>query len=216
MIEQLVVRHFTLFQKARFSFGEKLNIIIGENGNGKTQILKLLYALTKSAYSSRPGAYAARVNDVPAEAETSWTIARNLEKVFNVDLANLQSHGVHDAALSCRMDYVTERRQKSAIQFGHFWEQKFSTFDQSFSIYPHMLTHIPIYLPARELLSIYPHFLSLSERYNLPYDGTYQDTIKLLGLPYLNEVPKAFKRIVNLLEKKLRGEIYLDPQAGRF
>ena len=45
MIQQLDVENFTVFKKAAFEFGSQLNVFIGENGTGKTQILKLIYAV---------------------------------------------------------------------------------------------------------------------------------------------------------------------------
>ena len=45
MIQRLDVENFTVFKKAAFEFGSQLNVFIGENGTGKTQILKLIYAI---------------------------------------------------------------------------------------------------------------------------------------------------------------------------
>ena len=40
MITRLELNHFTVFKKVCLDFGRKLNVLIGENGSGKTQILK--------------------------------------------------------------------------------------------------------------------------------------------------------------------------------
>ncbi|WP_052700400.1 AAA family ATPase [Methylocucumis oryzae] len=43
MIDQLAVRNFTVFKEAELRFSPGLNVIIGENGTGKTHLLKLAY-----------------------------------------------------------------------------------------------------------------------------------------------------------------------------
>ena len=47
MIRKFEVKNFTVFSHAVFSFGKKLNVIIGENGSGKTHLIKLLYSLLR-------------------------------------------------------------------------------------------------------------------------------------------------------------------------
>ena len=44
MIHKLDLNEFTVFKKASLEFGNRINVLIGENGSGKTQILKFLYA----------------------------------------------------------------------------------------------------------------------------------------------------------------------------
>ena len=46
MITRLQLKSFGAFSDLSINFGSKINIIIGENGCGKTQLLKAAYALT--------------------------------------------------------------------------------------------------------------------------------------------------------------------------
>ena len=45
MITRLELKKFTAFTDLSIDFSPKINVIIGENGNGKTQLLKSVYAL---------------------------------------------------------------------------------------------------------------------------------------------------------------------------
>jgi len=45
MITQLHLKNFTAFQNLEINFSNKINVIIGENGTGKTHLLKAAYAL---------------------------------------------------------------------------------------------------------------------------------------------------------------------------
>ncbi|WP_395604167.1 ATP/GTP-binding protein [Pseudomonas sp. B21128] len=45
MITRLELKKFTAFTDLTIDFSPKINVIIGENGNGKTQLLKSVYAL---------------------------------------------------------------------------------------------------------------------------------------------------------------------------
>lgn len=44
MLKSLRLRNFTLFRDTTFQFGKNLNVVIGENGTGKTHILKAAYS----------------------------------------------------------------------------------------------------------------------------------------------------------------------------
>ena len=45
MIQKLSAENFTALKEAHLDFADNLNVFIGENGTGKTHILKLLYAI---------------------------------------------------------------------------------------------------------------------------------------------------------------------------
>jgi recombinational DNA repair ATPase RecF len=46
MITKLELKNFTTFEKLDIDFSPRINVIIGENGTGKTQLLKAGYALS--------------------------------------------------------------------------------------------------------------------------------------------------------------------------
>ena len=78
------------------------------------------------------------------------------------------------------------------------------------------LDKAPVFLPTRELLTIYPNFASLYESHHLEFEETWYDTCLLLGAPALRgatsrEITQAMKR----LEGELGGQIVLD-RKGRF
>ena len=47
-ISSIEIENFTVFKKENLEFSESLNIVIGENGLGKTHLLKLLSVLVSS------------------------------------------------------------------------------------------------------------------------------------------------------------------------
>lgn len=49
MIERLELKNFTVFDDLTIDFSPKINVIIGENGTGKTHLLKAAYGLCASA-----------------------------------------------------------------------------------------------------------------------------------------------------------------------
>ena len=48
MIKHLKLRNFTVFKEADLKFSPGLNVIIGENGTGKTHLLKMCYLLSNA------------------------------------------------------------------------------------------------------------------------------------------------------------------------
>ena len=74
----------------------------------------------------------------------------------------------------------------------------------------------PVFLPTRELLTLYPGFVSLYEAYYLEFDETWRDTCLLLGAPALRGPREgAVARLMEPLEQQLGGRIVLDAN-GRF
>lgn len=209
MLKSLELENFTLFQSARLEFGRNLNVIIGENGTGKSHILKAAYAPIALSAERRPeggGDFYFTKQALPSN------IARKLQAVFRPDgLGRL----------------VTRARGRSKCRLGYLFEKPeldmaftFSSVEKSavtLETFPKArIAKRPVFLPTRELLSIYPGFISLYETTQLEFPETWRDTCILLGAPLARGPREAsIKKMLEPLEKAMRGSVELD-KAGRF
>jgi len=78
------------------------------------------------------------------------------------------------------------------------------------------LDKAPVFLPTKELLTIYPNFISIYENHYIEFDEIYRDTCIHLGaLPIKNTNKKLLLKLLPPLEQGIGGQIKLD-KNGRF
>jgi predicted ATP-dependent endonuclease of OLD family len=78
MLSHLKIKNFTVFPSADLQFSKQLNVIVGENGSGKTHILKVAYsALATSWEESRKP-----TSSTPTKALMQTRLAEKLINVF--------------------------------------------------------------------------------------------------------------------------------------
>ena len=253
MIHKLNLNEFTVFKKASLEFGNRINVLIGENGSGKTHILKFLYATLNllPIYQKTDNTFWGRVVDTsipkkkPGEIINPLVEKSDLEKfksVFNVklvaDLVNLDFRNKKTKGLDPNFQNL-RRTGDNDVKVHHVdlagVESKNSIFFQAnkkdykydiklcyldvvadnlfipvknMPIPPGLLPEA-LFLPTRELLTIFPYYLSLLRMYKLPYDSTYDDCITKLGLPPSNQYADEFSSIIKDLQKAIDGTIFL-------
>src|SRR5690625_1546152 len=79
MIKNLKINNFTLFTNSNLTFGSGVNLFIGENGTGKTHILKLLYSIAAVLGEGRQAA------ETPTKNYFQKALALKLRRVFRPD-----------------------------------------------------------------------------------------------------------------------------------
>lgn len=208
MIRSLHVSSFTAFTAAKLDFGRNLNVFVGENGTGKSHLLKLAYSLLAvSAQGERESKEA-----VPGETYLKGAIARKLLGVFRPDeLGRLAQRRV--GVQRCEIELVGN---EPALSLAFSFNTK-TKAEVALSIVPTAwVDQPPVFLPTRELLTIYPGFVSLYETTTLPFEETWRDTCILLGAP-LARGPRerGIKELLEPLEVALGGKIVLEP-SGKF
>lgn len=208
MLKKLSLRNFTAFERATLSFGEHLNVIVGENGLGKTHVLKAAYAmLAVSARGKRESK-----NASPTKAWLQTAMASKLLNVFKPDaLGRLARRQAGRNRAELEWTFGAGRRLDCAVSLNTSSKTEVSVdkLPGRWSDAP------PVYLPTRELLTIYPGFVSLYETTSTGFDETWRDTCLLLGAP-LARGPR-YVRISQLLaplESDMGGKIL--ERSGHF
>lgn len=208
MIRSLDVENFTVFTEAKFEFGKQLNVIVGENGAGKTHVLKLAYSVlaTSAEEGRKPSAVP------PTKAVLQPRLAEKLVNVFRPEALGRLARR-RQGRVRCDID-AKFLNSKLDVAFGFATQSK---ADVQIEKLPRAWSDVaPAYLPTRELLTIYPGFVSVYEGHYLEFEETWRDTCLLLGAPLKRGAKEArVKELLTPLEEAMGGSIDLD-KNGRF
>ena len=208
MLESLRLHHFTVFPDVLFQFGKHLNVIVGENGAGKSHILKAAYtAIAVSAARANGGESAVRT-----KAQLQLALADKLIAVFRPD-GLWRLVGRQRGRKNCRLDYKFD---VSALNLSFTFSTVTKTEVKLTAIPTQRIEKLPIFLPTRELLTIFPGFVSLYETTHLSFEETWRDTCILLGAPLARGPRESrIKELIGPLEEAMGGNVELD-KSGRF
>ena len=204
VLKSLEVRNFTAFQEARLDFAEGLNVIIGENGTGKTHLLKLPY--TAMAVNAEEGKK--RNGRQPTKAFLRTRLAEKLINVFRPENRLGRLARRHKGRSRCEVD-LRFSESGTSLAFNFASQNKSEVvIDRSPSAW---CETAPVFLPAHDLLTIYPGFVPLYEAYHLEFDETWRDTCLLLGSPTLKGVhERKANHLKSPLEEQIGGRIVLE------
>ena len=208
MLHSLEITNFTAFRHAELQFSPSLNVIVGGNGLGKTHLLKLPYAVmaASAVEGAKPNARG------PTKAVLQRRLAEKLIGVFRPDsLGRLAKR--RQGRERCTVAFKFRKRDTS-ISFA-FATQNKSEVDITRES-QEWCDRVPVFLPTRELLTLYPDFISAYNTRDLPFDDTWRDTCQLLGSSTLKGArPGIISNILDPLEQAIRGRVNLE-SSGRF
>ncbi len=208
MLKQLKIQNFTVIPEADLKFGKQLNVIVGENGAGKTHLLKLAYSGLATSWQEgrKPN------SPTPTKAVLQTRLADKLVNVFRPEsLGRLARR--RQGRERCDVQ-LTFNDPELNIDFG------FATNSKSEVSIEHLpskwVDGAPTYLPTRELLTIFPNFVSVYQGHYLEFEETWFDTCVLLGdLLSRGPTEMRIRKLLVPLEEAMQGGIVLD-RNGRF
>lgn len=172
MLEKLELTNFTGFEKLDITFSAKINVIVGENGTGKTHLLKAAYALCAGAplFKNKP-----HLSDEELEAALTTKLLR-LFMPLDDKLGKLHRQGATEQANFTARFFQGEKCSAT------FFNNSKTLAIQSQSNYKKFQNEA-VFIPTKEVLSFMKGFNSLYEKYGLSFDQSYQDVCLLLDLP---------------------------------
>ena len=205
-LSTLRVKNFTVFRDEELVFGSRLNVIVGENGAGKSHLLKLAYSLLEVSGS------AGKTASLPNKGMWQSEVAGKLVGVFRPDfLGRLVQR--RQGRERCVVEAVFT---DSACNLAFSFASQSKTEVGVDGLPGAFLEKMPAFLPTRELLTLYPNFLPLYENFHLEFDETYRDTCLLLGAPAVKgSREKRVRLLLAPLEDAMGGKVVLD-KNGRF
>lgn len=223
MLQRLDIENFTVFSKANFEFAAGLNVIVGENGTGKTHVLKLAYAIIAENHTQ------GKLNTDFKNA--NFILARRYaEKLVNVfrakgGLEKLVRRGQGYNQKKHNVNEWIERRLHASFVFDNsnlncaFGYQ--SVFGSLLSGVDVQIQHVPtqwikntaLFIPSRELLTLYPRFTALYNSHYLEFEEIYYDTILALDLLRPKEI---MVDLLSILETAMGGKVELDQDKNCF
>jgi predicted ATPase len=193
MLKKLSLENITTFQHAEFKFSTGINIIIGENSSGKSHVLKLAYSV--ATIWGQCG-------------KESWRkqLVEKLHGVFGIkELLELRNRTTllkaerHNVTLECFVDHKNYDSESLSFDLNKPDNIKINPPEPRAQ-----LLNKPLFFPAKEVLSIFPNFISLYEKYALSFDETYYDLCKAFDNPLLKE---PNQQLIEKLEVIMGGKI---------
>lgn len=164
----------------KLEFCDGINVLIGENGVGKTTILKMIYAATQwSNEKTNPGK-TKRLLDFFSNSIKDNEAIKNMDNSQDYCYYKV-SDGIHAF-------------EDSLSHNGIF------NFDDWLG-----LDIQSVFIPTMEMLSHAKGFLAMNQKYSMPFDGTQIDIIVNASLPETREIPAACKVILDQISKVIDG-----------
>lgn len=204
MLKSAKFKNFTTIPNEEWHFGAGLNVIVGENGLGKSHVLKAIYALLK--VQSNKNAELTKTLLEKAYAEKLMGVMRpeSLGRLVK------RKQGRERCELALNMN---ETKQCATIAFASSAKSQVEVT----RLPTEALPLPPVYLPTRELATLCPWFVPLYDNYHLEFEETWRDTVSLLGAPSVKGPrEKTVAKLLAPIEAAMNGKVIVDKNTGRF
>lgn len=225
MIKHLTLRNFTVFKDADLQFSPGLNVIIGENGTGKTHLLKLGYLFSNAWH------FLVKNQSRISDSKVEHYFSERLQNLFKPDkIGSLVSAGSDGKSNVSAL--VTGTIPTVSILLPGVpampplgdeikWDFSFSNRSQTdvvLRIQERLSSNATygkgVYLPSKEMISFFEGFLAAYENREFQFDETYRDLAVRLSATKLKKQPEWIQKGLKKLIDDTGGTLKLE--GGKF
>lgn len=180
--EEQLYKNEHIHDAFKLYFSDGINVIIGENGTGKTTLLKMIYAATQWSIE-----------------QTNVGKTDKFHKFF--------SNGISDSDLlkndANKQGYCGFEISDGDHTFSYSLSHKgFFNLDNWLG-----LNIQSVFIPTTEMLSHSKGFLALNEKFKMPFDGTQVDIIVNASLPEARNLPDYMSAILEQISSAIDGTV---------
>lgn len=203
-ITQIKLENFTVFKHAEINFDKGINIFIGENGTGKTHIMKLLYSACQAA--NPKVSFSNKI--VRTMLPDDFKISRLITRVRGSNSAQVKISALTDEHMPVRnlsLDFNHKTKKWEAeVRGEESWEKAFQDISS-------------IFIPAKEILSNSYNLTAAVEKDNVRFDDTYVDIINSAKVDISVGRNRAERDSrLKAIEKIIDGTVYYDDKKDEF
>lgn len=185
-------KNFTVFEDATFELCPGINVLIGANATGKTHAMKAMYAAIWTA-----------TRDLKAETSILlklWNVFRPDRK----DVGRLIRRGSRTEVHGASVDLIFANGNQFEIEIPDDKSGSIGVHDEGIELEA-------LYIPSREVLSMYEGFIPAYLNRELSFDETFFDLCVALNANLLRgEKADQVEPIVQQIEAMLGGKVILE------
>ncbi len=194
MLKKIKFQKFTAFEKLDMEVSPGVNILIGENGTGKTHILKGAYAACDVA--KREGNFAEKINNVfyPYDKQIGRLVKRSSVSSRGSLAVVRKTRDGKNLTLRLSISNHTTKPEKARVSGS-----------------PRLWNENPIesaYIPVKDMMANAPGFRSLYEDREIHFEEIYADIVRKAFLPILRgPTDQQRKLLLDRLQKAMAGKV---------
>lgn len=206
-IDKIHIQNFTVFEDIEIQLNEGINVFVGQNGTGKTHLLKLIYGIrpmTKAKFFNEEismplfRSHVDRlINDENHHVQTAWSegIDTNVVSCVEIDFKN---SSLDMLEYSINLDKNNDDLEDAMVDYY-----------EAFRYSGNLPNDVPDYtfIPAKEILSHSKGLLALNNRFDIPFDETYIDIITSAELPEAKKVSQSSLKILDVISGIIGGDV---------
>lgn len=195
MIEQIKLERFTAFESLILQFSSGINLFIGENGTGKTHLLKAVYAACDVSKSQK--SLADKVNRVflPSGEQIGRLVKRKSVSTTGSFEVTRKVQAL-DKSISIRLSLSNHTKEpaKATISGAHkLWQE-------------HPVESV--YIPVKDMMANASGFRSLYSLRHIHFEEVYADIIDRAFLGSLKgPTDQARKKLLDILQQSMDGKV---------
>lgn len=191
-LTRIEAENFTVFEKIAIPFCRGLNVLVGENGMGKTHIMKMAYAACQASKRDISFSHKTVMLFRPEQAGIGRLVNRNQKGVNTAKIC------IESDTARIGMSFSTRTRKWDAeVKSEEKWEKQMSDLTS-------------VFIPAKEILSNAWNLDAAVKMGNVEFDDTYLDIIAAAKIDISRGADSAArKRYLDVLQKISTGKVTL-------